>query len=258
MSKEACGLTQVEMENGFREWGRRERIKRILLDMDGTICPTGKLFKIFMNQAYDLLSSRNPAVSRGMWKDEIEEINDHSFETYGVNPKRWDHVVDELTTRHSLSHDIGMETKHIFQQIYITPLSWLEGAEEGLEFFRRTGFPIGIVTHAGEAWTGRKYGWLGLDRYVKWDDIFLVDENGHKTTESWKQGIKYFKLMPVNCAAVGDSPRSDINPAWEAGVRHCFLVEDPDQWSVHNQSVDPRVYRIKSLNQIPRAVLECI
>jgi len=49
----------------------------------------------------------------------------------------------------------------------------------------------------------------------------------------------------------GDSPRSDIGPAIEAGVKpeHCFLVESQgaNRWSIHDIPVDKRVVRIPSI-----------
>ena len=131
----------------------------------------------------------------------------------------------------------------------------LEGASEGLDFIKKVGLPIGIVTHANPEWTWKKYNWLGLKRFVNWDDIFIVDENGHKTAESWRRAISYFGQSPDQCAVVGDSPRSDINPAWEIGVKHCFLVEDRKQWAIHKQPVDPSVKIIHRLDQIAEAAL---
>lgn len=131
----------------------------------------------------------------------------------------------------------------------------LEGAEEGLTFIKKTGIPMGIVTHASRKWTKKKFEWLNLDRFLVWDDVFVVNQDTHKTSKSWQEAIQYFRLKPSKCAVVGDSPRSDINPAWEAGVRHCFLVENPGLWSIHNQPVDPSVYKISHLGQIADAVL---
>ncbi|MDO8340459.1 MAG: HAD family hydrolase, partial [Candidatus Woesebacteria bacterium] len=140
-------------------------------------------------------------------------------------------------------------------KIYTTPLIMLEGAEEGLKFINKVKIPIGIVTHAGEEWTYKKYNWLNLNRFLNWDDVFIVDQNKHKTSESWAQAIQYFNLNINNCAVVGDSPRSDINPVWKLGVRQCFLVDDPKQWSIHNELVDSGVKKISNLNQIVESVL---
>jgi FMN phosphatase YigB (HAD superfamily) len=241
MSTELRHLTPIEKELRCSQWCRSEGIKRFLFDLDDTICPTRSVFREVMSQAYDFLAANAPVVSREKWKEEVETTNNRLFEELGVNSNRWNHVVDELAGKYFLSEDIKQKTKQVFQLIYTTPLAMVEGAEAGLGFIKKMEIPIGIVTHAGLEWTWKKYNWLALRRFIEWDDVFIVDENKHKTSESWVQAIRYFGLSAEECAVVGDSPRSDINPAWEAGVRHCFLVEDPRQWSVHNQPVDPSV-----------------
>ncbi len=130
-------------------------------------------------------------------------------------------------------------------------MKFLPGAEDGLNFFKKINQPLGIVTHAGRDWTWKKYNWLNLNRFVDWDDVYMVDENGHKNSDSWQKAINYFKLAPSDCVVVGDSPKSDINPAWSIGVRHCFLVNDPQQWLVHHQPIDPSVRLINNLSEIP-------
>ena len=132
----------------------------------------------------------------------------------------------------------------------------LEGAEEGLNFLTKIDTPIGIVTHGGSEWTWKKYNWLDLKRFVAWDDIYIVDENKHKTSESWREAVKYFGLKPEESAVIGDSPRSDINPACQIGVRQCFLIEDPKQWSVHNEPVNENVRKISNLSQIVDVIYE--
>lgn len=255
MKQENNLLNPSEKEVRFVEWCKKENIKRFLFDLDDTICPTRQVFRKVMSKAYDFLAINSSTLTKEHWKNEIEVVNNRLFEQLGVNPNRWDYVVDELSEKYFFDKNIKNSVKSIFQQIYKTPLTMLDGAEEGLEFISKIGIPIGIVTHAGLEWTSKKYGWLGLDRFLKWEDIFIVNENGHKTSKSWAQAIQYFNLNVDNCVVIGDSPRSDINPVWELGVRHCFLVDDLNQWSVHNQPVDPNVYKINRLNQIPDVIL---
>lgn len=245
-----------ERETRFSEWCDKEGIKRFLFDLDDTICPTREVFRSIMSQAYGYLVDKAPTLSREEWQEEIETINNRLFEKLGVRSSRWDYVVDELDEKHTLGEGVVDEVKEIFQQIYTTPIPMFEGAEEGLGFIKNVGVPIGIVTHAGEEWTAKKYEWLDLGRFVDWESIYIVDEEGHKTSESWMQAIAHFGLEVGNCAVVGDSPRSDINPVWELGVKHCFLVNDSKQWTVHNQPVDNTVMRIDHLNQIPDVVFE--
>ena len=208
-----------------------------------------------MAEVFDFLAAYAVMLPREGWVCEVETINNRLFEQLGVNPNRWDYLVDELVAKYMFSREIEIETKRMFGKIYTTPFVMLEGAEAGLELIEGTGVPIGIVTHADVEWTWRKYKWLDLARFVNRDEVYIVDPNGHKTKESWKEAMAYFGLVPDQCVVVGDSPRSDINPARELGVKHCILVEDKNQWSVHHQEVDEGVKRVSKLSEIPEILL---
>lgn len=251
MRAEVESLEFSSKEGQFREWCERERIKRFLFDLDDTICSTKEIFGRAIDRVCRLLAEQGGAWGEDKWKNEVKRINNRLFEEFGVNPCRWNLLVDELTKMYALEKAVGSALVAVFEEVYLTPLVFKEGAENGLRFIKSSGVSIGIVTHANSEWTKRKYNWLNLGRFVEWEEIFLVDENSHKTRESWLGAMRHFNLEPENCAVVGDSPRFDINPPRELGVRHCFLVEDRGLWDVHNQPIDSGVWRIKSLAEIP-------
>lgn len=243
-------ISPIEQELHFNQWAQKNGIKQFLFDFDDTICVTGKVFRESNSQVINFLATTNQTLTQDQWKKEVESIDNKSFEKYGVNSNRWNDVVDELADKHNLNLEARQTTKDIFQKIFNTPIEMLEGSEKTLQFITKIGIPIGIVTHASREWTWKKYNWLNLQRFLNWDDVFVINENGHKTHESWQDAIKYFHLNPQDCAVVGDSPRSDINPAQKAGVKHCFLIENPVPWSIHQQPVHPNTRVIKNLSQL--------
>lgn len=243
-------LTPIEQELWFKEWCRQNGVIRFLFDIDDTICGTRKNFGKYQNEVYDFLATAAPVRTRDEWKTIIEATNNKLFETYGVNPRRWDMVVDEVACQTGLTDGIQQRIKGTLAKIYTTPLQMLPGAEAGLDFIRKVDVPAGFVTHAGEEWTWRKYDWLGLNRYCDWDDVYIVDQDGHKTAREWEKALKYFGVEARQVCVVGDSPRSDINPVWEIGVRNCFLINDLALWSVHVQPVDAGVKKVGDLSGI--------
>lgn len=245
--------TSIERELRFGEWKKINGILIFISDLDDTICGTRSVFKKKMGEAVTHLADEAPFFTPNVWKGKVEVINDACFEKHGVNPNRWEMVVGQLAKEYGLSSNLKDSTIEIFAAIYETPLTMLDGAREGLDFLKKTGTPIGIVTHANVDWTWRKYKWLNLEAYVDWDDIYIVSENGHKNFESWQDGAKYYRLRPRQCAMVGDSPRTDVNAARRAGFGQCFLIDDPNQWSVHNEPVDLDVKKIPDLSKIPDA-----
>lgn len=256
MSVEFGHLSPIEKELRFVKLTREREIKRILTDLDDTICPTRRVFKYVHSQVFDLLDFNYPNLSRDEWKNEVHTINDELFEKHGVSRERWNLVADVLAKRHNLDSALTLNIKSLYQSIYETPLEMFPGAEQFFVFMKKIDFPVGVVTHAGREWTWRKYHFLGLDKYISWDDIFIVNENGHKTWKSWKESTDFFRVLPHECIMAGDSPRTDINPAREIGIKYCFLLEDPNQWTVHQQEVDSSVLRINHLGQLVEVLLE--
>jgi len=243
-------VSPIEQELAFGVWCQRRGIERFLFDGDDTLWQTVPIFRKQIGKCLDLLAGTG-TLSREEWKIELETVNNRLFETIGVNPNRWHLVMDELEKK-GLKKGVRDEAEGVLKQIYQTPPSFIEETEAGLAFIKRSGVPMGIVTHANRAWTDKKFDWLDLGRFFEPDEVFTIDENKHKTAESWAEAIRYFGIEPRNCAVVGDSPRSDINPVGGLGVEQCFLIRNRYPiWSVHQQEVNEDITReIGSVNDL--------
>jgi len=254
MQVESLHLSPIEKELKFNDWRKNNNIKLFLLDLDDTLCDTQSVFFNQISKACDYLATHSPPLPKSAWEKQIRNFNDQFFETYGVNPNRWNLVVDSLSSKYLLPSEVDSHVKEIFQNIYTTPLEFKAGAKESLNFFKATDTPLAIVTHANKDWTWRKYNWLGLYQYLNWDSVFIVDENGHKTADSWQSALDYFKTKASECAVVGDSPRSDINPASSLGINHCFLIKNSNSWSIHEQPVPSQTIIINNLSEIATVI----
>lgn len=253
--KETINLSPIERELLFKEWCKQNGVKQFLFDGDDTLWGTVELFRESMDECYRYLNSCT-STPKEEWEIKIKKINDKFFEIYGVNPKRWEYVMETLAEQNNLTDTVRSSSLSILGKIYQTPPRYLPDTEEALGFLKKIRVPIGVVTHANHEWTRKKFHWLSLSRFFDWDDIYVIDENGHKTEESWRQAIKYFGYQPNEVAVVGDSPRSDINPAQKAGVKNLFLIEGgTSRWSIHNQEIDPRVMVIGNLTDLISLVI---
>lgn len=251
MPKEKLELSPIENELLFQLWCKRKGVDLFLLDGDDTIWQIQNVFRQYLSECYGFLTENVPCLNGQQWKEIITQTDNAAFEKHSVNPLRWFYTMDEVANKTSLRKEIRDKAKKIIMQIYQTPPQFFEGSERGLEFLNKCGIPFGIVTHANVDWTRQKFQWLKLDRFLDWEMVYIVDENRHKTTQSWQEAISYFGSQPERSAVIGDSPRSDINPARQAGVKHCFLVRGHIEiWSVHNQPVDPQTITISSLEDL--------
>lgn len=251
-------LSRIEKELYFKVWRQKNGIARILLDVDDTICATGEIFDRQFGACSTFLEEAAPRLSRGEWRKEIEATNNRLFESQGVNPDKMRTIMAEIGKKYTLGPGVQRLGADILSQIYEIKPRFLEGSEEALTFLKKTDTVVGALTHANTAWSWRKYNWLRLDRFMDWDEVYVVDENGHKNEAAWQGGCDYFKVRPEQVAMAGDSPRSDINPARAIGIRHCFLIENEFRWSIHNQAVDKEVRVLPDLRGFIGLGAECL
>src|SRR3990167_8325282 len=139
----------------FQEWCRMNNIKRFLLDADDTLWATQEIILRFMGECADYLNHETGRDAT-YWFGLIRSINRDLVKIYSVNPKRWNYVMERVTAEGGLTTQQRDTATNILSTIYQIPPRFLEGAEKGMEFLKKTGIPFGIVTHANVAWTDRK------------------------------------------------------------------------------------------------------
>lgn len=240
--------TNIEHELRFVDWEKRNNIDFIFFDLDDTFCDTSKVYDDKIYECVNLLAGKTYDFNR-VNKD-FHETNNRFFETNSVNQNKMDKVIKDLRTRWDFTDDTERVAILKLGEIFTTPYQLFDGVANMLGFLNKTGSNFGIVTHANRDWTWRKYNWFGLERYLKWDDIFIVDENRHKTSLSWLAAAEYFRVNPMKSMVVGDSPRTDMC-ASHVGFKHLYLVgSDEKRWVVYNADLPPEVRRIPSADLV--------
>lgn len=251
MARQIEKLSGAENCFWIRQWAKANSIERIFLDLDDTITPTGEIFIAKMNTCYDFLTTYIPGYPRDQIRSELETINNQAFETHAVNPRRWHQVVAEFARRHPEVNEKAQEyCLAKLGEIYTTPPRWADGAEETLTILRGTTIPLAIITHANEIWTWSKYSYLSLDRFLQKTDVYIVDENIHKTAEEWLVAANHYAIRPSRLAVIGDSIRSDIQPAAAIGVRHKFWIKNDRRWVVHELETPPETIELPGINDL--------
>jgi len=240
--------TNIEQELRFRSWLKSNDIRFILLDMDDNVCDTRRIFIDKMNESVRIIIQDTLDFSEV--KRDLRAINDRLFETNSVNPNRMGLLIEDMQSRWGFSDDIKKMATDKLMEIYETPIPYLEGSEDAISFLNKTQTEFGIVTHANKPWTWRKFNWLSLGRFMDWDDIYIVDENAHKTAETWLAAADYFKIKPQVSMVVGDSPRSDMCAGY-VGFKHLYLTgSKQNRWSIHDVAMPEGVVEIGSLANI--------
>lgn len=207
-------------------------IEVILFDLDDTLIYTSEIFIRYMEEFAGVVA-KETGIEVSLVMKALEEINNDEYKRMGVNPSRWSVVVERLAKELGGVEEIK---KHldILKQIYLDEPRTREGVKATLGVLKETGVKMGLVTHANVEWTYRKLNHLGLWNYF--EEVVIVDENGHKKSEDWMRGIKGMGVAPENCLVVGDSLGGDIRPADEIGARTMWM---PSPWSVYREGDVP-------------------
>ncbi len=217
-------------------------IEAVLFDLDDTLIYTSEIFLRNMVQ-YSRVVSEKIGVPEEEMMTALKAINDEEYKTMGVNPKRWEAVVEKLAERFGHGKEEILNNLVILMNIYSEEPRLRTGVRTMLEILKESGVKLALVTHANVDWTEYK-----LSRLVLWDyfdQVVVVDENGHKKSEDWKRGMDGMGVEPEKCLVVGDNLGGDILPGDELGARTAYL---PSPWLVYRQGEVPE--RTVVINEI--------
>ena len=92
----------------FQKWG----VKGVLLDLDDTLIYTSEIFRFWMAEYVEQISSQTGIAKYVVAKD-LSEINDREYVKSGVSPKRWDAVVLELSKKYSRDSELILSSLRI-------------------------------------------------------------------------------------------------------------------------------------------------
>jgi putative hydrolase of the HAD superfamily len=90
-----------------------------------------------------------------------------------------------------------------------------------------------LVTKGAHAEQSGKVERSGITEYFR--DVEIVAE---KDRASYARVVEKYELMPATTWMVGNSPKSDINPAMAAGL-HAVFVPHGDTWILEHEEINP-------------------
>jgi len=162
--------------------------------------------------------------------NEIELVNSkiHGYgsKNFGFNMQQaYRHLAEREVRSDDLDHVMSL-AERILEQ----PLEVIDGVEETLaELAGRHELTMFTKGHAEEQ--RMKIDRSGLGRYFR--HTAIVKE---KNTPAYQRLIEERGFHPRETWMIGNSPKSDINPALEAGL-NAVLVPHPHTWVLENQDL---------------------
>jgi putative hydrolase of the HAD superfamily len=112
-------------------------------------------------------------------------------------------------------------------------LELIPGVPETLDYLNRRGHHLVVMTKGNITEQSGKVERSGLKEYFA-----AVEIVAEKSASAYKEVVTKYQFEPETTWMVGNSPKSDINPAMAAGINAVFVPHDMT-WILEHESVNP-------------------
>jgi putative hydrolase of the HAD superfamily len=121
------------------------------------------------------------------------------------------------------------------------PIELIEGVPETLNYLSGRGHHLVVMTKGDFTEQSGKVERSGIKEYFA-----AVEIVAEKTESAYKEIVAKYEFEPQATWMVGNSPRSDINPALAAGINAVFVPHDLT-WALEHETVNPAPAGLKLL-----------
>ena len=217
--------------------------QHLIIDADDTLWENNIYFERAFDEFCDFLahSSMSPVEIRAVL-DEIETVN---IKIHGYGAKNFARNLTEcyrrLVEREVSEHDIP-KILGFTEQILHHPIEVIEGVEETLDYLAGR-HDLTLFTKGNPEEQKLKLDRSGLGIYFGHTAIVM-----EKDAAAYRSLVRERALDAESTWMVGNSPKSDINPALEAGLRAVF-VPHPHTWVLEHEEVQDDLLRLLRISK---------
>jgi putative hydrolase of the HAD superfamily len=193
--------------------------------------------------------------------DFIERLNHQHMSAQEVrlflNEVERETIIERGYGSHSFAHSLVTCFERLAQQP-ITPelhefiwgfahrvsnsaLEIIPGVPETLDYLNRRGHHLVVMTKGNITEQSGKVERSGLKEYFA-----AVEIVAEKSASAYKEVVTRYQFEPETTWMVGNSPKSDINPAMAAGINAVFVPHDMT-WILEHESVNPAPVGVRLL-----------
>ena len=220
---------------------RRER-QVLLIDADDTLWENNLHFERAIAAFYELvapLGYPEPLVRRQVDETERQNIRQH-----GYGARSFLRTLEEVylsLAGHRPEEARLQEIRRIARALLEEPPRLFEGVAETLAYLQPR-HRLLLFSKGDSEEQARKLGASGLERLFEGREI--VPE---KNEAAYRDLVERHRLPPAAVWMVGNSSRSDINPALAAGLNAVF-IPSPHNWEYENEEIRRGAGRLLVLN----------
>jgi putative hydrolase of the HAD superfamily len=218
-------------------------IKLICVDADDTLWHNERHYNAARERFRNLLSGSGDVDAS------LEAVERANFETYGFGAKGFALSLVEaaaLTAGTKLTGGLIVEILQIGKDLLMHPVELLDGVEDALDALAMRA-PLVLVTKGELAHQESKLVRSGLAG--RFSSVEIVSD---KSADTFRQVFERHGVLPGQAVVVGDSVRSDVLPALEAGA-YAGYIPHPLAWDFERRAEpvgESRYQRIESIGAV--------
>jgi putative hydrolase of the HAD superfamily len=213
----------------------RQDRRWVIIDADDTLWSTQELYEAAKDEFHALLPTG--LMTRAELAAQLDCIDAEAARQVGFGRERFPNSLQvtyrQVCSQHRLDvqDTVLQELKAVGERVFERPPRVYPGVPEALRLLRRH-YSLALLTKGDQQIQEDRIRTSGLRR--SFDHLYIVDL---KDAESYRRVLRSLQVPPASCWAVGNSARSDINPALEVGIRSVMI---PNQsWDFEVEQLRP-------------------
>jgi putative hydrolase of the HAD superfamily len=204
----------------------------LLIDADDTLWENNIFFEKTID---DFISSlEHLGYTREYVRHILNETERRNIRQHGYGVRSFGRSLEETYLKlagNSARREIVQEIKRMVGELESTPPQILEGVPETLAYLAKRHRLI-LLTKGEPAEQAGKVERSGLQSYFDAIEIVLEKDSG-----TYGRMIESFQIVKSHGWMVGNSPRSDINPALQSGLNAVFIPH-PNTWHLEHAELE--------------------
>jgi putative hydrolase of the HAD superfamily len=238
---------------GLMDSGHNDQPRGVIFDGDDTLWRTESLYDEARAAARAALGESAEIGAR--WEELQRRIDVENVAILGFSSERFPtscvQAYQQLS-EHSVVYDatVAAAVRNAAAQVFNRDPELVPGAHETLNALRVDGTRLALLTKGDLGVQRRRVITSGLEKYF--DLVRIVSEKSPDTIRTIAAELR----VPLrNAWMVGNSVRSDVMPALEAGIRAIWIEAHVWEYErAHDHLVDERVVVVSAITDVPAAI----
>jgi putative hydrolase of the HAD superfamily len=213
--------------------GKPESAQSLLIDLDDTLCENNIYFERAIAEFISFLNHRTMSVAEV--REVLNGVERESILKHGYGLHSFAHSLVDTFERLSVEPITPQLHEKIWgyaHQIAEHPLEIIEGVPDTLGYLSERHHLIVMTKGVLTEQTGK------IERSGLKDYFAAVEVVAEKNPPTYRQIVEKYGLAPDCTWMVGNSPKSDINPALAAGLHAVFVPHD-QTWVLEHEELAP-------------------